>query len=202
METTIKNAMAMALKRHLIKINEKLIAKEEKQEKKRKFSRDDIAQVEQLHRNLGWDAAKIETNMKIFSILLDAPELKAGSMPTFDLNCVVVLEANASGHGMNVNKPYILTYVKERHVLIEDGRTTAYSFGSTDKPRLASIEEINQCVDSLSPRQWKAILGQDDVCLKNLYDAVNGEQVTVVRNEDSDNGEPVNIGRMITVDKE
>jgi hypothetical protein len=190
MQTNIKGAMTLALKKYLTNINTKILAKEEKKDKKRKYSREDVVKIWQTLRELGFDETKVDKQMNMFSILFDAPELKQGPMIPLEQNCVVVVEANASGHGILLHKPYILTYLKERHVMIDDGRTSSYAFHASDKPRLATFDEIDSCVDALAVKQWASIFNENEACLKELRNCVMNCQV-----ECSEGGAAVVEGR-------
>jgi hypothetical protein len=208
MQTSIKSAMSFALKKYLKEINAKLIVKDEKKDKKRKYSREDIAKMEQALREMGWDAAKVEKQMLIYSILFDAPELKQGPMIPLDTHCVVVMEANNSNHAMTLNMPYIISYPKERHVLVGDGRTSAYIFNAIDKPRLATFDEIDSCVDELTVKQWASIFNENETCLKGLRDCAMNCQVecseggaAVVEDRAGNEVELAN-GRVITMNDE
>lgn len=83
------------------------------------------------------------------------------SLPAFDPLTVVVLEANLSSHVYQVGKPYMVTHGMKRFMLDDIGRDKHSAYGESDKPRLATPEEIETCLETLTPAQCRTILSNE-----------------------------------------
>jgi hypothetical protein len=167
-------------------ITRKLREKDEKKEKKRKFTREQQAEVEAKMKAAGWKTEYLQSMMEVFSLLVDAPELKAGAMIPRELFAVVVLDANAtSSHAYGVGVPCIVTHDKECFLLHTDGCFNNWRYLITDKPRLATDKEVETCINNLTDKQWNSIKNHDT--FKPIMDAVMNKTVEV--EDHSDNGE-------------
>lgn len=157
---TVKQLIADQLKVTCKAVTGKLREKEDKKNKKRKFSREEVLDVEACHRAIGWDEAKVAHIMKAFSILLGAPELKAGTAIKPEVFSVIVLGHNASGSPFTVGEPFIATQRNTEvsyYCLALTGEPTRFVFNAPDRPRFATDEEIDKCIDNLNDAQWYSI---------------------------------------------
>jgi len=178
MQTTIKEIIKLELLRTCSEITRKLREKDEKKEKKRKFTREQQADVECKFKACGWDAAKIQLNMEAMAILFNAPELKAGAIIPRELFAVVVLDANPDGrHVYAVGVPHIVTHENNCYLMHTDGALTNWAYQIKDKPRLATDKEVEKCINNLTDKQWNTIKTHDT--FKPIMDAVMNKTIEV-----------------------
>lgn len=135
-----------------------------KPEIKAKYTEEQLDDIETLLKSMGYGNNTLRANfMRIFSILLKAPELnrvkeKGQKYPLF---CVIVIGANNSSHYYSKNKPYIVSHSDKNHCIHEDGSIAHSQFnvdGYDDNTRLATSDEVRQCIDGLTPAQIRSIL--------------------------------------------
>lgn len=187
-QITIKELLKAELLKVCSGITKKLRDKDEKKDKKRKFTREQQAEIENKLKMVGWNGVNLQHVLDVLSIVSEAPELKAGSMIPRDLFAVVVLEANtAQNHAYVLNVPLISTSEKTSHLLHNDGVTGNWQYQISDKPRLATDKEVKACINSLNDKQWKTIMTHE--VFKPVMDAVMNKAVSIDSVEDNSNGE-------------
>jgi hypothetical protein len=81
--------------------------------------------------------------------------------PNYDPLTVIVLEDKRSNHNFTTNKPYIIVNGKNFRLLHETGRTDDTRYSAEDNPRLATDEEIEQCLENLTAAQLRKIMTHD-----------------------------------------
>jgi hypothetical protein len=198
--TTIRDVIKMELIKTCKEVTARLREKDEKKDKKRKFSREDVQKIEILYTALGWKNEFLSKMMEAASILHDAPELKQGGMINMELFCVFVLGKTTGTHAYNVNEPLIHTASGKNvfGALHVDATVNNWSFVGADLPRYATDEEVEKCINSLNQNQWNSILTHD--IFKPIIEAAMSKSVEIEEagsggNEEngSDNGEAVVI---------
>lgn len=178
MQTTVRDMIKAELLRVCGEVTTRLREKDEKKEKKRKFTREQHADIEAKMKSAGWSGDNLPKMLEIFGILHDAPELKAGIMIPRELFAVVVLEANPAGrHAYGLNLPFILCNAKGNYLFHTDGSTANWVFQVDDKPRFATDAEVESCINSLNDNQWKVIMAHE--LFRPIIDAVMNKTVNV-----------------------
>lgn len=114
----------------------------------------------------GLAASSIRSFAKMIAIATDnkyitIPNITDNSLPAFDPLTVVVLEENKSSHGYQIGKPYIVTHGMKRLMLDDIGRDHHSAYGESDKSHLATPEEIESCLETLTPAQCRTILSNE-----------------------------------------
>lgn len=110
--------------------------------------------------------------IKIISIATKRPEVvtyaqqirdnaAASVGPHYDPLTVIVLEERKSNHNFAVNKPYLIVNGKNYRLLHENGKTDDTRYSIEDKPRLATDEEIEDCLTNLSAAQLRKIMNHE-----------------------------------------
>lgn len=169
----------------------------------RLFDQHKVEEIHAMLRSLGWSEDKILIQTKIYAALFDSPELNMPTMIPLETFCVVVMDSDKSGHGYGVGEPVIVTFAANRICLHTDGCVNHWSFHLSDKPRLATDEEIQICIESLTDKQWYTIRCHE--FFKPVMDAAMAQAVTVdmepVMGKDSEE-HTLPDGRKITVDAE
>lgn len=198
---TVKDVIKAELLKVCLDVTRKLRDKENKKDKKRKFSREEVADIEKLSREMGWEATKVEKQMKIYSILHAAPELKAGSMLPLELFAVVLI-GPGSHHNYPAGKPLIVTG-KDGHLWNpSDGAVASWRFIHSDNPVYATDEQVEQCIKDLTPVQLNRFYTLDvfipikDAAMNRM---VTVEEATVPNGELADDEIELADGRKITV---
>lgn len=198
-QLTVKQVIASTLFRICREATDKIRTKEDT--KPRKYSKEQVDDIHDMLKQLGWDSKMVAVQGKIYAALLDAQELNVPAMMPLELFCVVVLDKSTSGHGYELGVPIIVTHASTRNCLHTDGVFNRWSFTSTDKPRPATDEEIKQCIEELTDEQWHTIHVND--IFKPVMDAARAQVVTVdmepVTGKDSEE-HTLPDGRKITVD--
>lgn len=126
-----------------------------------KFSEEKQKEIDNLLNKLGWSSDMRPYYFNIFSILLDAPELKrddAKKEVKFPLMSVVVFGKDFSSHRYTLNKPYIVSHSSKNHCLDDAGRPDDAYFNAQDKPRLATKLEVKKCIKDLTDAQLRTIM--------------------------------------------
>lgn len=148
----------------------------------RKFSTEKIEGVLAAITKIGWDAGSNPSKalMEAFSVLFDAPEL-TDSGGVFPVLSVILLGENKTGHGYALNTPLIVSHSINRRLMHDDGHLSRWNFGLTDKPRRATMEEIEKCIASLTDAQWKTV-GSDPL-FAPIMQAVLDRDIELVTEE-------------------
>lgn len=172
MTITVKDVIKAELLKVCKEATENHRAKQDKKEKKEKFSDAKIEKIRNLYARIGWTGATLELLMERDAIMFDAPELKGKQLIPVDILTVVVPEKNVKGHKYTVNNPYIVTLKDGTNAFMAlhaDGRTDSSWMFALDEPRHATDEEIEQCIENLSAAQWDAIYS--NAIFRNIRDA-------------------------------
>lgn len=197
-QLTVKQVIAATLLRVCRQATDSVRPKEEA--KQRKYSKEQVDEIHNMLKNLGWNADKIALQAKAYAALLDAPELNMPTIIPLEPFCVVVLESGESGHGYQLYTPLIVNSSVNRTCVHTDGILNHWSFGIQDKPRLATDEEIKQCIEELTDKQWRCIHTSDTY--KPVMDEAMGQEVMVDGIEPSLNTDSEEVtlhdGRKIT----
>lgn len=203
-QLTVKQVIASTLLRICREATDKVRPKEEP--KPRKYSQEQVAEIHAMLKQLGWSGEKMVLQAKLQATLFDAPELNAPSIIPLELFCVVVLESSDGGHGYSTDLPIIVTDYNNRYCLHTDGVLNHWSFFANDKPRLATDEEIQLCIESLTDQQWRTIHSNEifkPVMDEAMKQAVSVDMEPVTGNGSMDSEEHIlPDGRKITVDAE
>lgn len=164
----------------------KLRAPKSAKKKRKGYSDKDVVKIRKNLTDLGWDQGHVNRQMEVFSILHDAPELLPENIIKVEPLAVVVMEACPNGtHAHGIGFPVIVVSVNSAgqfSCFHSDGVMGKWTINVTDKPRLASEDEIRRCMDNLTPIQLLHIQRND--LFKNIMDAAMNKQVGV---EVSDN---------------
>lgn len=182
---TVKDVIKAELLRVCKNVTRKLREKEARKEKKKTFSREEVAEIEKIHKEQGLDTNQSARHFKIYSILHDAPELKAGSMLPLELFAVVLIESGVH-HNYPANKPLIATSNDGYLWNPSDGSPSNWRFLSSDNPRYATDDEVEQCIKDLTDRQWMSF--HTHAVFKPVTDAAMGREV-MVEDAPASNGE-------------
>lgn len=209
MTITVKDVIKAELLRVCKEATEKHRAKQDKKDKKEKFSDAKIEKLRSLYGSIGWDVNVVNKMMEIASILTDAPELKGKSLIPYDTFTVIVPEKNVKNHKYTVNAPHIVTLKDGTNgfmALHSNGSVDCSWIFAVDEPRHATDEEIEQCINELNDAQWTAIKKAD--VFRPILDAALLKEVSVAdpehderQNGHLEDGEEVKMpdGRTITV---
>lgn len=200
---TVKQVIASTLLRICREATNKVRPKEDA--KPRKYSQEQVDNIHELFKQIGWSTDKATVQMKIYAALCDAPELATPTMIPLELWCVVVF-GNSEGNGYQVGDPWIVSSAKSQWCLAEDGCVNNWAFHATHKPRLATDEEIQLCIESLTDKQWTTIHTHEifrPIMEAAMAQAVSVDMEPVTGNGSMDSEEHIlPDGRKITVDTE
>jgi hypothetical protein len=107
--------------------------------------------------------------------------------PHYDPLTVIILEHNGSNHAFQLNKPYIIINGKNFRLLHDSGKTDNTRYSAEDKPRLATDEEIEKCLEDLNAAQLRKIMTHELFApiVHKMYEAE-----TELVAEEQDKGEP------------
>lgn len=191
---TVKDVIKTELLRVCKDVTDRLMEKEAKKDKKRKFSREDVTQVEAFFKEMGLSLDQANRWMKIYAVLHDAPELKAGSILPLELFAVVLIESNSGNHNYPAGKPLIVTGKEGFLWNPSDGAISNWKFLPADNPRYATDDEVEQCIKDLTDIQWKKLHYHD--LFRPVVDAVMNKEVTVEEMPASDHEEGNNEIRL------
>lgn len=198
-QLTVKQVIASTLLRICHEATAKARPKEDP--KPRKYSQEQVTEIHAMLKQLGWTTEKVALQGRIYAALFDAPELTVPTMIPLEVYCVVVLETTAGGYEAGV--PWIVTSGPNRWCLFTDGVVNHWAFSLDYKPRPATDEEIQFCIDSLTDEQWHTI--HTNELFKPVMDAAMAQSVMVdlepVAGKDSVE-HTLPDGRKITVDAE
>jgi len=138
-ETTVREIIQSKLIEKMKEVTRPLRENDSKKEKKRQFSRDKISELETAVIAMGWTGENITKMLNIFSVALDAPELKQGSkLPVEPLCCVVLQSAESRTHAYVLNIPHIVTIKDGCYLLHNNGSVNSWPVVNKDKPRHAT----------------------------------------------------------------
>lgn len=197
-QLTVRQVIASTLLRFCREATNKVRPKEDA--KPRKYSQEQVDEIHDLFKQIGWSTEKATVQMKIYAALCDAPELAMPTMIPLELWCVVVF-GNSEGHGYQVGDPCIVSSAKSQWCLAADGCVNNWAFHATHKPRLATDEEIQLCINCLTEAQWRTIHTHE--IFRPIMEAAMAQAVSVdmelVTNKDSEEV-TLHDGRKITVD--
>lgn len=109
------------------------------------------------------NSAYLDSLMEILEVALGQP-LPRTTTTEFvfpDNLSVVVLLENNDNHNYKLNTPYIVLHSRERYLLHTTGRAGDRAERREESIRLATDEEIEQCLSDLTVSQLKFILTED-----------------------------------------
>lgn len=122
----------------------------------RKLSDQDLKDIDQLLGESGWSGDHRARMKRILGIATKTPELmSAGSV--FPVMAVITLQVNATSHGYDLNTPHIVVHRDNRLLLHKNGKVNHSTYSISDKPTLATDEQVIECIQNLTDAQWKTI---------------------------------------------
>lgn len=206
----MKTTVTGLIKRHLIKVckeKTQLMRDRIDLKQKKQFSNKKIDAAVACLRNSFTPEGTISL-LGALSALFDAPELRR---TIFDLELlgVVVLEKNPNQIPYSTDVPWIIsrTGAQNRCFYTDGHGDVGYAFGIEHDPRPATDEEIVQCIENLTEKQWSAVLNPSSpLFVPIIKDALANEvevvETPLVNGEAKAGAEIETNGRRITIGKE
>lgn len=159
-------------------------------ETKPKYSKEEIEQIDNLMQGLGLGGAARNNWFVIFATLLKAPELAKDSVleGSYYEPFTVFVPEGGSWITEFRNKPWIITNGKNRFYLHHTGSTTGHSNADKEnKVRLATPQEVVDCINNLNDSQWKTIMSDD--LFRPVVNAALEQEVSIDENSISSSPE-------------
>lgn len=187
---TIKDVIKQVLKNACREATERVREKEDKKESKRTFDRDERLKIKAAVNAIGWTGSTEDQILRLLSLITKAPELAKSMTVVVDVLSVIVLEAKGSNHGYGVGVPLISTTSnignanKSIRALDISGTIDSWQWDCRDNPRHATDEEIDQCIENLTDRQW------DTIKVNPLFKSIMDKSLGVVVEVGPESGGP------------
>ena len=108
-------------------------------------------------------------------------------MPVYSPFTVIVIEHDYSDHRMSKDVPRIVTHGKDKTTLWHDGEPQNkynYKPGEADETRVATDDEVEACVTSLTVKQLRTVMNSD--LFAPIVNTLFEEQTELVKVEDNE----------------